>query len=110
MCDCEIQKNQPFGQDLKSYPNTVLLVCYQKSTNEALIETNHIVLSLQKNVNINNVIEENNYFDKIELNSLKKTSYVQYSLTTIKHYRCDINFFYFSNKDIITTVNFCSNI
>lgn len=86
------------------------LVCYQKSTNEALIETNHIVLSLQKNVNINNVIEENNYFDKIELNSLKKTSYVQYSLTTIKHYRCDINFFDFSNKDIITTVNFCSNI
>ena len=37
------------------------LVCYQKSTNEALIETNHIVLSLQKNVNIYNIIELCNF-------------------------------------------------
>lgn len=85
------------------------LVSYQKNVNEALIETNKIVSALQECIDMHDIFENDTYFNNIELKSFDKVTYIQYSLTTIKHYRCDISFFNFSEKDIITTIYFCSN-
>ena len=86
------------------------LVTYQKNVNEALTQTNNIVLLLQENGYLKEVVENNQYFKSVELESFEKDTYIQYSLTTIKHYRCDISFFKFSNRDIVTTISFCTNI
>ena len=79
----------------------------QKGVSEALIETNSIVLYMQQNGYEYDVIENNDYFDQIELIETYNNTYVKYTLITTKHYSCDINFFEFSNKDIVSKVSFC---
>lgn len=86
------------------------VVSYQKSVSNALIQTNNIALQIQKNGYVESELLSNEVFNKIEIETFEYETYIEYKITTTTAYRCDINFFDFSNEDIVTSVVICSNL
>ena len=85
------------------------VISYQKSIAKALIETNDIAIQIQKSGYNDGMFVSHNTFKKVEVEKQEFDTHMQYKITTIMPYRCEINFFDFSNEDITTNIYVCSN-
>ena len=81
-------------------------VSYQKNISKAMIETNRLAMHIQKNGYDEMVLNNHPTFSNIDITLNSINEYDFYCLKTIMTYRCEISFFKFSSKDIITEVCF----
>lgn len=85
------------------------IVSYQQSLSKSIIETNNIAFQIQKNGYDEYNFESNEHFKKVEIEMFEYETYLEYKITTTMSYRCEINFFNFSNEDIVTSIVICSS-